>query len=796
MDSHGQPITHRRSRCRRLAACLLLLLANPALALFELGDDQAVFRLLDAAAIHVDPGRQLSAERLLERPQDIAFRPYRDARDLQRMQDNWLRFQVRNNTGQPQTRILDFDVTLISELEFAYRTPAGETVHYRTGTEYPFLDRPIPYYRFHAFPLTVDPGVTQDVYVRINTAYLVPINPELVSVPAFQQRMQRAAAISHTFMGIMTGILVYLLFVMVHSREYPSFIHCCLFIGTGIATVYYFGGYTFPRLPDHAGLQHALYNTILSAFLMFYVLLLRRIYNTAQDYPCTNRLMVASAALSGASGIGFLLLPFSTLVLLLSILAFAIGLVCSSVSVYMQSQRHPFALPVLVGTLAFLVLSALSALGGMAFLPSSTFIRYGYEFGLTTQSLMLAFTISERIRHYRQEARALEEQAVLAATQATAKTDFLARMSHEIRTPMNGIIGMLDMLESTVLTDEQRKYLDITHNASNSLLRVINDILDYSKLEAGKVTLENIRFNPVREIRRIAGIIQPQAENRQLWFRLYFDDRIPQYLQGDPNRLAQILLNLLSNALKFTEHGEIRMEVTVQSQSADTIVLNFVISDTGIGISPEQQGQLFQAFTQADSRITRIYGGTGLGLTICKELSQLMGGHLRLSSQPGKGTSVQVSLPFRCCEATPDTSEVASGMFSVPNLSHLRVLLVEDNPINRQVIEHLLEAMKVLHEHADNGQQAVDCVREHGPFDAILMDCEMPLMDGFTATGLIRALEHDGRRHTPIIALTAHAIESYRQRCLDAGMDDYLAKPVRLQQLARMLQQWTRQDTA
>lgn len=784
---------------RQLSCLIALTVMLPgalAWADFIVSDGSpAEFRLLQDAEIHVDTGKQLDWETLITHPDAVPFTRYRDARDLVANTDNWLRFRVTNTTGQPITRILDFDVTLISELELAYRTPDGQAVHYRAGTQYPMQERPITYYRFHAFPITVNPGVTQDVYVRINTVFFVPINPTLVSPAKFQQHMQRAASISHTFMGIMIGILLYLVFAMLHTREYANIAYCCLFIGTGIATVYYFGGYTFPLLPDSPKTQHFLYNMVLSLFLIAYALLVRRIYNLRDQYPVINRLLVVSIAAATASLLCFLL-PFHITVFILTLLSFWLGIAFWLVSLHMHRQKSPYALPLLFGMTAFIVMSSLSAMGGMVFIPDNILIRYGYEFGLTAQCLMLGITVSERIRYYRHEAQVLEQEAILSATRAAAKSDFLARMSHEIRTPMNGIIGMLNMLENTSLSDEQRKYLDITHSASNSLLHIINDILDYSKIEAGKVTLENIAFDPVKEVQRIAGIIQPQAEQKNLWFRLYFDERIPAMVSGDPNRLAQILVNLLSNALKFTEQGEIRLEVSVRSAGKNKVLLNFLVSDTGIGISQEQQRKLFTAFTQADSRITRIYGGSGLGLTICKELSQLMGGHLHLSSQPGNGTSVQVSLPFDISTASSNPTSSTQEILALPDLSGMRILVAEDNPINQQVIGHLLDTLQVEHVLADNGQAVLDALDEQGPFDLVLMDCEMPVMDGFSATEQIRQNEQVSNTHLPIIALTAHAIESYRERCFACGMDDYLAKPVRLQQLAKMLSRWSGQHVS
>ncbi|HEY9035443.1 MAG TPA: ATP-binding protein [Pseudomonadales bacterium] len=773
-----------------LLAAVLPVAAHAALVIDH--DEPQSIRLINVPqiGIYIDHQRAITWQSLLDNPQTVPFTPYHDARDLEANRDNWLHFQIRNDDTRPITRFLDFDVTLISELELAYRTPEGETVHYRAGMEYPASERPITYYRFHAFPITIQPNTTQDVYVRINTAFFVPINPYLVSAPVFHERTQRSAAVSHVFMGIMIGIFLYLLIAMLHAREYTNLVSSCLFIITGIGTAFYFGGFSFATSPYSPTFQHFLYNLVLSLFFISYSLLVRRIFDTPKEHPVLNRLLTLAIVSSSASLLLFLL-PFKFTVVILSTLSFLLAVIFWVVAFYMCRSKKPLAMTILIGMSVFISMSCLAATTGVSFMPDNLLIRYGYEFGLTTQCLMLGITVSERIRHYRNKAATQEQHAEISAAQALAKSEFLARMSHEIRTPMNGIIGMLDMLENTTLSEEQRKYLDITHTASNSLLHIINDILDYSKIEAGKIVLENIAFDPVNEVRRIAAIIQPQAEQKNIWFRLYFDERIPAMVSGDPNRLAQILVNLLSNAVKFTEQGEIRLEVAVSSAGKNKITLNFLVSDTGIGISQDQQNNLFTAFTQADSRITRVYGGSGLGLTICKELSYIMGGHLHLTSQPGNGTSVQVSLPFDLPKATPQHVNSTQEMLALPSLPHMKVLLVEDNPINQQVLEHLLRSLHVQYHITDNGQAALDALAAHGPFDVILMDCEMPIMDGFSTTQHIRETEKSTGQHIPIIALTAHAIDSYRERCFECGMDDYLAKPVRLQQLAKMLSRWS-----
>jgi signal transduction histidine kinase len=399
------------------------------------------------------------------------------------------------------------------------------------------------------------------------------------------------------------------------------------------------------------------------------------------------------------------------------------------------------------------------------------------------QSLQsLANGLEQQVQQRTAELRAALERAE-ASTRA--KSEFLAMMSHEIRTPMNGILGMAQLLELTALNTEQRDYLGTIRHSGDALLVLINDILDFSKIEAGKLDLEARDFALEPALTSTVDLYQPMAQRKGVHLRLLLAPGLPRHVRGDRTRLRQILSNLLGNAIKFTEQGQVRVQVSLLADEGPTLRLGVAVHDSGIGIPADRLDRLFQAFSQVDASTTRVYGGTGLGLAICKRLCEAMGGQIGVTSRPGEGSTFRFSLRLEHAVHGIDTTPaVLHPIAARPDTPLPQVLVVDDDHVNRTLALAMLRKLGLPAEAVGCGEDAVSRVAEGG-VGIVLMDMQMPGMDGVQATEFIRGLALP--QQPSIIALTANAYESDRHRCLAAGMDHFLPKPVRLQALREKL---------
>lgn len=397
--------------------------------------------------------------------------------------------------------------------------------------------------------------------------------------------------------------------------------------------------------------------------------------------------------------------------------------------------------------------------------------------------------VSRDITSRKQVEMALLKSQAESQAASHAKSAFLANTSHEIRTPLNGVMGMLHLVQQTELTEVQRDYVHKAHEAAEHLLGVVNDILDFSKIEAGKMTLEFAPFSLVDAFSQVIDPVRLSAQQNNIDVIFTLDPLIPQIVLGDAMRLKQVLSNLLGNAVKFTHKGSIRVTCMLLERTPEAVHVSVTVSDTGIGISEQQIGRLFKAFSQGDISRTRQYGGTGLGLAISKELVSLMGGCIKVESRQGEGSTFIFSLFFGLPTLSEDDADVMPSLPTQPleRLRGQRVLLVEDNLINRLIAHELLEMCSIIVDEAQNGEEAVEKIRQN-PYDIVLMDIQMPLMDGLTATRIVRK-EHRFDS-LPIIAMTAHAMKSDYEESLAAGMQEHVTKPIDPDVLYKTLLRW------
>src|SRR5690554_298962 len=695
----------------------------------------------------------------------------------------WFRFTLRNSTASIQQALLLVDYALLDYLDL-YGPDKGQFQHWVLGDLSP--DRQFPLaLRNPTVALELLPHTANEYWIRVKTTSSMSLPLTVSSGKEFLEHHINNDLLVGVFYGIGFGLFCYhlVLWVVARERIYRFYV---VHVGASLAYVASLQGisqklwFFSERLPD-------IFPYVVGYISLISGVLFARDFLETSKWKWLDRVLRTVVALGTTLFFLQILLPPGSVTRYMGVMALSIVLILMVTGCYSWYQRHGQARIFVLAWGTFLAMMALLVLniyGLVGELPI-VLTLHGLHIGIVLQQVMLSFGLAARLNELKRESLEREQQTIRAQAENAAKGEFLARMSHEIRTPMNAVLALTELLADTRLDARQKNYVTTIGSAGESLLVIINDVLDYSKIAAGKLELEKRDMLLLRLLEDCITIMSVSAEQKGLQIKKDFDPQLPIGVSGDPIRLKQVLLNLLSNAIKFTEQGSVTLSVHCEIKSEKQARIRVEVIDTGIGMTPTEVNDLFSFFQQADSSTSRRYGGTGLGLAISKELVELMGGVIEVKSKPGTGFrfsfASRLSISYMKKEHKEDYHISLNG---------LRVLVVEDNTVNQMVVGVMLNKLEVVVRIVGSGEEALALLQEDpNCCDLILMDCEMPGMDGYETTEHIRRMS-GAVKALPIIAMTAHALAEHRQKCLAAGMDDHMAKPLTLARMTETLNRW------
>jgi len=755
----------------------------------------ATVKLAPYSLVYEDPTHRLTIDDIIEPEYQIQFQPHAGGLEFGYTDAAvWIAFVIDNRQPVEDEFVLEVDYPLLDTItlyEPGYDADGNQLrwVSHTLGDQRPYGERELKLRTF-AFKLDLAPGQVKTYFVRVVTTSSLSVPLTLYSENAYYEYLHHHQTFIGIFYGICFGLLAYNLFLYLSLREKTYL----LYLGVVLSNVYAascFDGFNYRLLPDYVYWQSVAIYAAMCATMWFSHHFTRAYLETRAALPLMDRWLQGLSWVVVGELLLVLLMP-GKLMSILVLLTVAITTISILTAAFLRLRggfkpARLFLLawivmltPVFVG-----VLNALHVLSFHAITP------YIHKIGVAGEMIILSLALGARINLLKQAEAEAKAQVQRVEVEAKAKSEFLAKMSHEIRTPMNGVLGMAELLKETPLRNDQSNYVRTIYNSGQALLAIINDILDFSKIESGNLVLESVEFDLAELVDDCVSVFSLRSREQNVPLQASIDSLVPVRVKGDPTRLRQVIINLLGNAFKFTERGEVQLHVTLDAQDDIWNRVRFAITDSGIGISPDQQARLFRSFSQADASTTRKYGGTGLGLAICKELVEYMGGEIGVDSRLGHGSTFWFTVVLETVVKQPVArkTEVSEAAHSNADLGKLRVLVVEDNNVNQLVILGMLKRLGIMPDIASNGLEGVEQVKAAAePYDVILMDCEMPLMDGYTATERIREYEQGSGHRTSIIALTAHAMSEHLARSQAVGMDEHVAKPVSLEVLREVLE--------
>ena len=725
----------------------------------------------------------------------------------------WMKVPVVNTLKDPVKVVTSIDYALLDEVDFYW--VEDQTLKHTT-LRGDFRDLTLRTYDvpFYTSEYVVPAGAQMVLYARVKSGSALSVPFYVYGETAFNNAVAEFRAFDGAFFGLAVGLLFYNLFLLAMLRERIYFEYV-LFVAVHISFQFFLTGHA--QFFFHSSpfiYERGVYVVgVLSGLCLFQFS--RTYLQTCQDAPRIDRMMRVFMAFCMGAVIVELLAPLTitnkinALVLFWGcVILFVVGVV-RLLSGFKSARYFMIGQGGVLASVMFTLLASQHAVPGYELAPMVM------KLAAVVELLLFSVGLADRINRFKEVETELSNKAAKADAENAARkryinqinsinkeleaavksrSEFLANMSHEIRTPMNGILGMLELIDDKKLDLVERSYVDIARRSGKTLLDLINDILDFSKIEAGKLELESVDI-PLKEIAQdLQQLYQHQLQERGLELCVEIDEQLPAAVKGDRTRLWQILTNLTSNAIKFTHEGYVAIRCLQLSDASGQPCIQFAVTDTGIGIPKDKQAQVFESFTQADGSTTRKYGGTGLGLAISRKLIEKMGGELRLDSEPGVGSTFYFAIPLVAGDSVAIRhSDCDQG--GDCDFSGCRVLLVEDNVVNQKVALGMLKKVGITDvDLCDNGVDAVVAVSRRR-YDVVLMDVQMPLMDGYEASRKIREEEANSSRDRQlIIAMTAHSMEGDKELCLDAGMDDYLAKPIQKQTLLALLIHYLRPE--
>lgn len=693
----------------------------------------------------------------------------------------WLTAQLLNENPKAVKRILELQYPLLDEVEIALVHKGDIVYRYQTGDKYSHNHRPLAD-RYFLFPIDIPVGESR-LFIRAATKGALNVPLKLWTEPALWQARAVSLLAQGSFFGILLVMCAYNGFLFFATRD-RSYLYYVIYVAMFAAHQACVRGFAFQyawpeNLPWNDHVQDFFVIFTVTAALAFF----KEFLSLSTQRPVLDRLLkllIWGWILVGAVAV---VLDKTVLVWISSMGTMVSVIVALACAVVLWIQGFRPAKLFLLAWLCLLVSVLIYITKNHGILPSNFFTEYSLQIGSVIEVCLLSFALADRITYLKRNEQNATELAIRAESEITAKKDFLSKVSHEIRTPMNGVLGMIQLLQITQLNGTQKRYADIIYRSAKALTNVISDILDYSKMEKGKLDLQLSNMN-VRELMRdMQSIFAKPAAEKNIEIVQEVDSKLPETIRVDEVRVRQIFINIISNAIKFTDHGSVKL---IAKPLGDEYI-NFEIEDTGSGMSQQQVDKVFAEHVDGDPSHTE---GAGLGLVISRQLIELFGGELSIKATKQEGTSVSFYLPMvQPAEVSPEVSDEAAP-YTKPVRSYSKTILVVDDDVpSQEVVQSMLQRMGHRVCVVENGQEALSAVKDNEQYwDMIFMDCEMPQMNGFEAVQRIREWEKEkGFEKAVVVGLSAHNHPTYLRRCIQSGMQTYLIKPIEFSDLKSIM---------